>query len=1163
MLKKTLGARGASRCFQMSLLALSVALAACSKDEAVQTPEAPAARPASAPEPKPAPKVIEVSDTDAAKQAARIQSQVNLELAEGVAMDLWASEKLLADPVALSMDYQGNAWVAITHRSNNSEFDIRPYPHWQTPSQAMVTVEDRRAFLRDYFAEEKNLTAEDVPDRNKDGVHDWRDLAVVKEEVLKISDLSGDGHADRAQTFLEDFNSEVTDVLGGIYYHNERDELFLGVAPSAWRVKDTDGDGSADENHKLSDGFGVHIGFSGHGMSGVTLGPDGRIYYGIGDVGANITDNDGNQYPHPNRGVVVRSEPDGSNFEVFAYGVRNTHEFTFDKYGNLISVDNDGDHPGEYERIVYLVDGSDSGWRINWQFGKYTDPKNNEYKVWMDEDFYKPRFDGQAAHILPPVAPYHAGPTGMVYHPGTGLSERWKDHFFIVEYTGSGPRSGINAFTLKPSGAGFELDSDEKLMRGVQSTGLDMGPDGALYTSDWIEGWQRNGNGRIWKLDTPEAADSAERAEVQALLQEDLSTREAASLVSLLGHADMRVRSRAQFELVSRDDRASLIGALDEDNQMTRVHAIWGIGQFARQDPAAAQPLLALLQDEDAEIRAQAAKVIGDAAYPEAADALIGNLEHSSARVRFFATQALGRLGQSGASAPIIAMLERNNDQDVYLRQAGAIALARIGDESALAALAEHASEAVRIAAVVALGRLASPELAAFLDDDSQFVVTNAARAINDDLFVDEALPALAELLGRTPHSNETLLRRVINANAFVAGKAEAERLARYAADTSAAPALRAEALEALTYWENPSVFDRVSGRYRGERKGDPAVARQVLADVYPALLQDAHSDVRVAAVNALGTLAFADATERLVASAKGDSDGQVRLTALNNLHKLGHSDMQAVVYGALNDKDQDVRMAALAIVPDLDIPTETKVDMHTILLAEGSVGEQQAAYQSLANIKAPEAYQVLAEQMRKLMAGDIAPEVKLELVNAAEAAGQAQLTQLLADYEAAKDQDDPLSLYAEALKGGDARSGFALFSYNSTAQCVRCHVIGPRGSKVGPELTDIGLLLSREQLLEAMVAPGARIAPGYGRTTVTLSDGSQVDGLFAAETEKTITVQSNDGKSHEINRSDIVEQSYSPSGMPPMGLLLDKGQLRDLVEYLHLQRGQQKAETH
>lgn len=1091
--------------FRLTALAVAIALAGCSQDDPAAAVDAnlPATESAAAPV-----KAITMTDAEMAASAERIHSLVNLDLADGIDMTLWASEELLADPVALSMDNQGRAWVAITHRSNDSEFDIRPYPHWLTDSIAMQTNEDRRKFLHKTFAADKNLTEKDVPDHNQDGIHDWQDLAVVKEQVLLVSDTTGDGRANRAQTFLEDFNSEITDVLGGIYYDNRSDELFLGVAPNAWRVKDTNDDGMADEKFAISDGFAVHIGFSGHGMSGVTKGPDGRIYYGIGDIGANIVDVDGNQYPYPNQGVVVRSDPDGSNFEVFAHGVRNTHEFTFDKYGNLISVDNDGDHPGEFERIVYLVDGSDSGWRINWQFGKYTDPKNNTYKVWMDEDYYKPRFDGQAAHILPPVAAYHAGPTGMIYNPGTALSERWADHFFIVQYTGSAPRSGINAFTLEPNGAGFELATDQSVMRGVQTTGLDVGPEGALYATDWIEGWGRNGKGRIWRLDTPDAAGSAARADTKKWLTTDFAQLELTTLIKLLAHADMRVRSEAQFELVDRNARATLIDALDSDDQLARIHAIWGLGQIARDSADAAEPLLALLDDADPEIRAQAAKVIGDAAYQPALKSLLANVSHSNARVRFFATQALGRLGNSEATAPIISMLESNNDEDVYLRQGGAIALARIGDVDALTALSKHTSEAVRIAAVVALRQLKNPALASFLNDDSQFVVTNAARAINDDLFIDDALPALAKLLGSTRFSNEPLLRRVINANAFVADGAAAKRLAAYAADIKAPAPLRAEAVDTLANWIEPSVFDRVSGRYRGERTGSGDDAKAALAGVYPQLLTDADANVRKASVNALGALGYADAASRLNNILSTDDSTDVRLAALQNLQTLDYSDMQKTIYQALEDDAVKVRMAALAMVPSLDIPVSTKVDMHTILLAQGSVTEQQAALKSLAQIKAPEAEEVLTQQMHQLIVGAIAPAVKLELISAAENSGNDALQQLVQDYEASKDRDDPLQVFAESLAGGDVEAGLNLFRYNSTAQCVRCHVVGTRGSRVGPELTHIGQQLTDEQLLQAMVDPGERIAPGFGRISVTLVDGTKVEGLFTAETATESTLR-------------------------------------------------------
>ena len=40
-------------------------------------------------------------------------------------------------------------------------------------------------------------------------------------------------------------------------------------------------------------GIAVHIGFGAHGMSGVTKGPDGRIWWGIGDIGMNVIDKEG------------------------------------------------------------------------------------------------------------------------------------------------------------------------------------------------------------------------------------------------------------------------------------------------------------------------------------------------------------------------------------------------------------------------------------------------------------------------------------------------------------------------------------------------------------------------------------------------------------------------------------------------------------------------------------------------------------------------------------------------------------------------------------------------------------------------------------------------------------------------------------------------------
>src|SRR5690606_31255857 len=113
------------------------------------------------------------------------------------------------------------------------------------------------------------------------------DLAVEKEEVWMLEDLDSNGIADRSTRILEDFNEEVTDVAGGLLVKD--DALFIGAGPDLWRVTDETKDLVMDTKKSLATGFAVHIGFSGHGMSGVVQGPDGKIYWGIGDIGASIT----------------------------------------------------------------------------------------------------------------------------------------------------------------------------------------------------------------------------------------------------------------------------------------------------------------------------------------------------------------------------------------------------------------------------------------------------------------------------------------------------------------------------------------------------------------------------------------------------------------------------------------------------------------------------------------------------------------------------------------------------------------------------------------------------------------------------------------------------------------------------------------------------------
>src|SRR5690606_23485049 len=134
--------------------------------------------------------------------------------------------------------------------------------------------------------------------------------------------------------------------------------------------------------------------------------------------------------------------------------------------------------------------------------------------------------------------------------------------------------------------------------------------------------------------------------------------------------------------------------------------AIWGICQLARKKAGKANVLLPYLKDADPEIRSQTAKWLGDIRYKAAGEALLPLLKDTSSRARFFAAEALGRISFTPATTPIIEMLRANNDEDVYLRHAGSLALARIGDAAPVLALAKDPSREVRIAAVVALRKM-------------------------------------------------------------------------------------------------------------------------------------------------------------------------------------------------------------------------------------------------------------------------------------------------------------------------------------------------------------------------------------------------------------------------------------------------------------------------
>ncbi len=1098
-------------------------------------------------------KIINLESEKAQELSNKIRQEVAAKVIEGLELTLWASDSLVTDPIAISMDEKGGIYYTQGTRLEHSEFDIRSHRDWMTASISWQSVEDRRAFLRKELApENSNRNKKIVEDLNEDGSHDWRDLLVEKESVWYLTDESGDGIADRAKMYIEDFNEDVSDLANGVLYHE--DQVYISIAPDLWRTKDLDGDGIADEKESISHGWMVHIGFGAHGMSGVTVGPQGRIWWGIGDIGMNVVDKEGQQWKYPNQGVIVRCDPDGSNFEVFAAGLRNTHEFVFDDYGNLITEDNDGDHPGERERLVYVTYGSDGGWRTNWQFGKYTDPKNNKYKVWMDEKLHVPRWEGQAAYITPPIINYVNGPTGMVYNPGTALNDRWKNHFFIAEFRGSPANSPIHAFTLKPNGASFELDETVEVVSGLLPTGIRFGPDGALYFGDWIDGWGIKEQGRIWKLDVPNGENDPKRMEVKALLQSDFKLKPESELGDLLSHVDQRIRQKSQFELVKRKESGLQIFktvATSQANQLARVHALWGMAQMARSNQSIAQNLVPFLTDEDPEIQAQAAKMIGDIRFDEANDQIIPLLKHDSLRVQFFAAEALGRIGYQPAFEPILDMLIANEDKDAWLRHAGILALASLKDASRLVVLQNHPSKSARLAAVVALRRMKHPGIAQFLRDSEEYIATEAARGINDDFSIPEALPVLAEILGTTNFGNEALIRRSINANLRVGKQKNVAILMNYARKQEAPSALRAEAIATLNSWINPSPLDRVDGRLRAFDKRDESSFKKAYFPILESFLVEDMELVQLEAIKGVGYLKYQDKSPDLLQILKTHKSQKVRLEALNALGELKANELADALQLALKDKSAKVRSTALQILPETDLPISETKTLFENILSKGSIEEQQAVFSALGSIKDEGVAPLLEKQLDNLIAGTTIPEIQLDIIEAVENQNFSSLTDKLNSYQNSKPKEDPLSLYREALFGGDPQRGRQLYNEHEAGQCTRCHRIWEFGGDAGPSLMGVGSRLSKEALLLSMVAPSAEYSPGYAVALIELKNGENTAGIIQEETETEITLKLGKEATKVILKSDIAKKELAPSAMLPMKDVLTKREMRDIVAFL------------
>jgi putative membrane-bound dehydrogenase-like protein len=438
-------------------------------------PPRPGARQQQAPPPQGQAGQTPAAQTGQAGPGQPIQIPLDLfQTTGGLEITLWASSPLLHNPTNIDIDKAGRIWVAegVRYRRNHA--------------------------------------------RQPEG-----------DKIVVLQDTNGDGKADSTHTFVQE--PALIAPLGVSVIDNK---IVVAQPPDLIVYTDVDRnlrfDPAVDKREVLLTGFhGVN---HDHSLHSVTVGPDGKWIFNSGNTGAMFTDRSGRMFrsfgayrdgpvgpfkdPHDKAahagkpsddghvyvgGFTVRMNPDGTNAEIIGHNYRNSYEQSVTSLGDVFQNDND-DPPAA--RVAFVPEYANFGFSSNdgqrsWQADRRPG-QSVPTAEWRQDD----------PGMMPAGDVYGGGsPTGNVFYENGALGQGWEGTFFAAEPG----RNEVFSYQPKPSGANFTLERKIFLTSNVkqQYAGSDfvgggrsakgavytlfrpsdiaVGPDGALYISDWID----------------------------------------------------------------------------------------------------------------------------------------------------------------------------------------------------------------------------------------------------------------------------------------------------------------------------------------------------------------------------------------------------------------------------------------------------------------------------------------------------------------------------------------------------------------------------------------------------------------------------------------------------------------------------------------------------
>ena len=1049
----------------------------------------------------------------------------------------WVAYPHVENPASLDMDPKGRIFVSEANRFWFGVPDLRRAREMIRGDFRSRTTADRLALYDAHADKRDRAWYEQTPDR-----------------LIRLEDTDGNFVADKRTLFSDAFDKPLDGI--GFSVLAESNATYFTCIPALRKLTDSDDDGVADTMEDIVEGFGVRVSFIGHDLHGIIRGPDGRLYFSIGDRGYYVKTRDGKIHEASGRGAVFRCDSDGTNFEVYAMGLRNPQELAFDNNGNLFTFDNTGDI-GDKARVVYVLDNTDSGWDMAHQsphhYANALDWKNFKLSksVWVGEKMFETYTTEQPQWVYPPVGHLGNGPSGVAWLTGKTVPEDLRNGFLVTNYRGAPKNSNIIHVSLKPSGASYAIDRNSILVEGVAVCDVELGYDGNLYLADYGGGWSVNKNGTIQVMRPSDPQKRAIGKETSLAFKKGFSDRSLPELELLLSHDDQRVRQAAQFAMVRKgsvsiDTLTTILNGEGTKNQAS-LHALWGLGQLYRNgETSASDPLIKSLSSENAEIRANAARTCGDIALSSSMEPLIALLNDSSKRVVSLAAIALGRVASVGDQQTVDALFKRcesnvGSSFDVTIRHAILSALSRLASPEQTLAMTKSDSFEQRMLSLLVCRRLGHPHLDLFLDDDSSAIRNEAVSAIYDTNALDS--PSGKKLIPMNLENFPFHQQVRLIAAYFRIGTAEAaEALINACSNPNLKEEVRVFALEALLRWSLSMDTDPVLGHYRPTLKS--TFTRSDLVKAYGeeirTLVEKEKAPKLASILGRFVMEAGISMNPKVLRKQILDTklNPQVRASNLRSLLSLKATEDNEIITRLIEDKSGLVRSVSYHELIERDIGNSVEKAIQAVKEDDPVVA--RSIFEALSIQKPKVLIDIWKERELNLR-----NELWLDLYQALTDSPNEEARKVAATYAAG----DPGRIHALSLEGGNPSSGELVF--RNQGACLQCHKIDGQGGEQGPELSLIGDRMEPSKLLESLVNPNAEISPGYGLSTVMMSSGEAMVGRILADEDDTLVILSPDGKQQEIKKTDVSEVSPPVSAMPPLGMTLNPNDLRDLIAYL------------